>query len=323
MICSSKVSIIIPVYNVENYIKDCLDSVVNQTYKNIEIILIDDGSTDKSGMICKQYEIKNQNVKYFFQKNQGLSAARNAGLGICTGEYVYFLDSDDFIAANSIEMMMRKQTKTDVDIIATDFLQIEEGRKYRDDMIERAEFHVATSKEFYLQIISNHACGKLYKRKLFDGVRYPVGQNYEDVDTTHQLFYKSNKILYTDEGFYYYRIRKGAITQTPTEKNITDYIKSYESVKAFYTMQHDKEVDYYLMTILYGIYSRLSRSDDALKNKYAVYINDEFRKYNNVSLRDYLRVPMTFKLILYRLGMISFFMKVVDVYRKFKRVFKA
>ena len=266
---NGKVSVIIPVYNVENYLKDCLDSVVDQTYKNIEIILIDDGSTDKSGEICKRYEAEYQNVKYIFQKNQGLSAARNAGLDVCTGEYVYCLDSDDFIASDSIETMVREIEKNGVDIVATGFLIIDEEKKYGDNKIVRAGFHVATSKEFYLQIISNHACGKLYRRRLFDGVRYPVGQNYEDVATTHKLFYKSNKILYTNEGFYYYRIRKGAITQSPTEKNISDYIKSYESVKAFYPPQYDNEVDYYLMMVLYGIYSRLSRSNNELKAKYS------------------------------------------------------
>ena len=318
MIDSGKVSVIIPVYNVENYLKDCLDSVVTQTYKNIEIIIIDDGSTDKSGEICKKYEAEYQNIKYIFQKNQGLSAARNTGLDACMGEYVYCLDSDDFIASNSIDVMVREIKKNGVDIVATGFLVINEERKYENDEIVSAEFHRETSKEFYLQIISNHACGKLYKRGLFDGVRYPVGQNYEDVATTHKLFYKANKITYTDEGFYYYRIRKGAITQTPTEKNITDFIKSYESVKNFYPIQHSKEIDYYLMTILYNIYSRLSRSDESLKKKYSAYINKEFREFDKVSLREYLGAPMTLKLYLYKLGLASLFMKVFDIERKAK-----
>lgn len=306
MIDSGKVSVIIPVYNVENYLKDCLDSVAAQTYNNIEIIIIDDGSTDKSGEICKKYEAEHQNIKYIFQKNQGLSAARNTGLDACTGEYVYCLDSDDFIASNSIEMMVREIEKNGVDIVATGFLIINEERKYKDDKIARAEFHTATPKEFYLQIISNHACSKLYKRALFDGIRYPVGQNYEDVATTHKLFYKSNKVSYTEEGFYYYRIRKSAITQTPTEKNITDFIKAYESVKIFYPVQHSKDIDYYLMTVLYNIYSRLSRTDESLKNKYSAYINKEFRKIDSVSLREYLGAPMTLKLYLYKLGLLHY-----------------
>ena len=318
MIDKGKVSIIIPVYNVEDYLYDCLDSAVNQTYKNIEIILIDDGSTDKSSEICKQYKMKYQTIKYIYQENQGLSSARNTGINACTGEYIFCLDSDDFIARNLIEIMVNEIRDT-IDIVSVGFQSISEGRKYRDDKVIKAKFHTTTSKDFYLQTISNHACGKLYKASLFYGVRFPVGQNYEDVATTHKLYNKSNKISYADEGLYYYRVRKGAITQTLTEKNITDYIKSYKSVKSFYPDPHDKEIDYYLMTILYGIYGRIFRSNVSQKKDYFNFVKNEFESFHKVHLRKYRSAPMTFKLILYRLGVASLFMQVMDIQKKIKR----
>lgn len=317
MIGNGKVSIIIPVYNVEKYLCDCLDSVVNQTYKNIEIILIDDGSTDKSSQICKDYAMEYQNINYIFQSNQGLSAARNTGLDACTGEYVYCLDSDDFITCNTIEIMIREM-KDNIDIVSASFLSVSEDEKYDDNISVNVKFQVTTSKTFYQQIISNHAWGKLYRKSLFNDVRYPIGQNYEDVATTHKLFYKANEIAYTDKGLYFYRSRIGAITQTPTEKNITDFIKSYESVKAFYQTCQDEDVDYYMMTILYNIYSKTFRSNLIQKKQYFQYIRKEFKNFNNICLWDYLNEPMTMRLILYQLGIASIFMHLVDIKRRIR-----
>ena len=317
MINKGKVSIIIPVYNVEDYVYDCLKSVICQTYKNIEVIIVDDGSTDLSSEICREFENKFQSVRYIYQKNQGLSAARNTGLQACTGEYVYCLDSDDFIFANTIEILVDKMENY-VDIVSAGFHIIEEEERFSYQIYKKPKFYMTTPKDFYLQVISNHACGKLYRRTLFRDVRYPINQNYEDVATTHKLFYKAAKIQYTNEGLYCYRIRRGAITQTPTEKNINDYILSYKSVKEFYSGYYNEEIEYYLMTILYGIYSRLCRSRLHNKKDYSIYIRNEFKTLQNVHLTSFLSMPMTYKLISYKYGFSYIMIIFIDAVRNLK-----
>lgn len=198
------VSIIVPVYNVEKYLEKCLNSIVNQTYYNLEIIVINDGSTDKSDEICRRFYTEDSRVIYINKKNGGLSSARNAGLNIAKGSYISFVDSDDYLEVNFIEKLLCLCKKSEADIGCCDF--------YRTSALNEQELNY---KEYYYNSdeildelltdqISAHVWNKLYKRSMFSQIRFPEGKNFEDLFTMHLLFFESKKIAFTNEKMYFY-----------------------------------------------------------------------------------------------------------------------
>lgn len=215
---SELVSIIIPVYNVEKYLSKCLDSVINQTYYNLEIILVDDGSTDSSGKICDEYMHSDKRVKVVHQKNGGLSNARNTGLNIFDGKYVTFIDSDDFVEQTYIERLYQIIQKSEADIAVVSFELFYEFQKIQTvkvDALEVKEYSniEAIADMWYQKNINTSAWAKLYERKLFSDIRYPDGMIYEDLGTTYKLFFASNKVAYSSEKLYYYLQRRDSIMQ--------------------------------------------------------------------------------------------------------------
>ncbi len=221
---SSLISIIVPVYKTESYLRKCLNSIVNQTYKNLEIILVDDGSPDNCGKICDEYAARDSRVKVIHQKNRGLSAARNAGLKIATGEYIGFTDSDDWIENDMFETLYLGALKYGTDIAVCGFFYVK-GTQYRE---LREEHTVLLSREDALHhllldnTITNHAWNKLYKRELFDDVCYPEGRTFEDVATTYKLFEKADKIVFLNSSKYYYLQRDNSIIGLETIGSAAD-----------------------------------------------------------------------------------------------------
>lgn len=215
------VSVIIPVYNVEKYLNKCVDSVIGQTYRNLEILLVDDGSTDGSGAICDEYAARDERVRVIHKENGGLSSARNAALDVCKGEYVAFVDSDDFVSLYFIELYYRAIVQFDGDIAAVQneafFL---EGREDEAQLvstaqarsIEQIDPHEAIRLMLY-QNIPTGAPWKFYKRSIFDDIRFPVGWLYEDAATIHRLFMKANKMVLLDADIYAYRHRPNSIVR--------------------------------------------------------------------------------------------------------------
>lgn len=254
-----KITVIIPVYNVEIYLNRCINSVINQTFRDLEIILVDDGSLDGSRAICEKYATKDDRIKVFAKENGGLSSARNYGLDRASGDYIYLLDSDDFIHESTLEKLINAMEQYGVDIVSSKLMTVSEEI---DSRLEKKDCDVrflkSTNKEFYLQNISNHACGKLYKKILFEGIRYPENRNYEDIATTFKLYMKANDIAYTQEGLYFYRVLPTAITKTLSRKNIDDLILAYRDAKAALS-NSNQLYNYYLLTILYTLYSRVLR----------------------------------------------------------------
>lgn len=213
------VSIIVPVYNVENYLKECIDSILMQTYKNIEVILINDGSSDSSGKLCDEYKEKDIRIKVVHKTNGGLSDARNSGLDICKGEYISFVDSDDYISPIFVEIYMQAIQEGNCDIVAmkggTDFWDGDVFKPVlasrRDECrMEYLEAKVVLEKMLYQQIATG-APFKFCKKKLFDKIRFPYGYLYEDVATTYKLFLEASNsaIIYGD--LYAYRKRRDSI----------------------------------------------------------------------------------------------------------------
>lgn len=231
-----KVSLIIPVYNVEQYLGKCLNSAINQTLKEIEIIAVNDGSTDKSLEILEKYAQKDHRIIIVNQENQGLSGARNNAIKIAKGEFLAFLDSDDFIHLKMLENMYFKAVKENSDIVICRHQQV----------LKNGDIHYTSNitsgfsqEEMFKRVLSSKsssmACDKIYKRKLFidNNIFYPLGMYHEDVPTTYKLFYFANRIDVIEEIYYYWLRREGSISKSLQEKHINDIFEIFKLTKEF------------------------------------------------------------------------------------------
>lgn len=214
------ISIIIPVYNVEKYLKRCIDSILNQTFKEFELILVNDGSTDNCGKICNMYKRKDKRISVIHKKNSGLSSARNVGLDLAKGKYIAFVDSDDYINKNMYEILYSNLIKTDADISICNFQYVNDTSIINiNQSIDNYGYlifnNIEALNELYLENYVNMvvAWNKLYKKELFEDLRYAEGRIHEDEFIIHELLYKSKKIVCTNAELYYYLKRQGSITQ--------------------------------------------------------------------------------------------------------------
>lgn len=222
------ISIIIPVYKVEKYLEKCIQSVINQTYENLQIILVDDGSPDNCGKICDECAKKDHRIEVIHKSNGGLSDARNKGLEIAKGEYIGFVDSDDYIEADMYEVLYNLLKQYNADVSICNFYTVSQGKisiKNADNGINEYN-RIEILKEILLdKNIQSYAWNKLYKKELFDEIKYPIGKKYEDIGTTFFLLEKCNKVVVTGKSEYYYINRQDSIVNNVTETTITDYIE--------------------------------------------------------------------------------------------------
>lgn len=217
------VSVIIPIYKVEPYIHECVESVINQTYKNLEIILVDDGSPDNCPKICDEYALKDSRIKVIHKENGGLSDARNAGMKIATADYWSFVDSDDVCHPQMIEVLMKPILENSDIKLSCGYYDI-----FYDDSYPQIsnsisdDFQVFDTVDYFIKKWTPSACMKIYHKELFDNISYPVGRYHEDTFTTYKLQYKAKKIACTDAKLYYYRKRSDSIMTTPNRKRVID-----------------------------------------------------------------------------------------------------
>lgn len=251
-----KLSIIVPIYNVEKYLERCLNSILTQTFKDFELILVDDGSPDNCGKICDYYLHLDSRIKVIHKKNGGLSSARNAGLEIAKGEYIGFVDSDDWIDETMYDTLYNIAKENYADIVQCKFRKIYENihengvksnkitivNKFEalNDLIKYGEMHVQSVVTW----------NKIYRRTLFNDIRFPNGKTHEDEFTTYKLFYKSNKIVLTDNELYYYRQVPNSIMNTKFNKKRLDYLDALEEMLNFFKENDNKEL-YNLVIIRY------------------------------------------------------------------------
>ena len=222
-----KISVIIPVYNVEEYLRECLDSIVNQTLKDIEIICVNDGSPDNSLGILNEYASQDNRFVIINQQNQGLSASRNNGLDVAKGDYVAFIDSDDYLLNNDyFEKLLEACEKYNADIAVAGIIR---GNKRRTSTIlEVKKTHVTTNYKEKLRICdvpnSNYVWNKLYKREnlINSGIKFPVGRLYEDIYVTYKYLYYSGNLVSVPDVYYFYRSRKGSIIKNGNSKASED-----------------------------------------------------------------------------------------------------
>lgn len=226
------ISIIVPVYNVESYLDKCIQSICNQQYYNLEIILIDDGSTDTSGLICEKWKKIDNRIVVIHKDNGGLSSARNCGLDICSGSYIGFVDSDDFLDSDMYPLLAELIEQNNADISTCRIKKINERGQRLDDAVTD-ELHVYSHDEAIKlllddNIITSHACNKLFKKALWTDTRFPVGDVYEDIAIMHEVFNKANVIACSSSEKYNYLIRSGSTSFR------TDTKRDYGLFKAFY-----------------------------------------------------------------------------------------
>lgn len=307
---SKLVSIIVPVYKVEQYLKRCMDSILNQTYKNIEVIMVNDGSPDNCPALCDEYEKIDSRVRVIHKENGGLSSARNVALDTLNGDYVFFVDSDDWLALDTLEVL-NEYLEKDYDMISfqrtylTEEKVVEKGEKNPKDMdvsqyidasfLGRYDFFVTT---------------KIFKTEVFNNVRFLEGRNYEDLEIMHRLFLNMKKVVGLDYFLYYYwKGNEGAITNTITMKNIKDhYLSANEIYRASKKYLEDRGKDtsnivaWYKveMTQLYIDYLKSTDKDAELFAKIKSEIIKEKINFNRL-----LKQPRYIKYILYKAGLLG------------------
>lgn len=224
------ISVIVPVYNVEKYLERCVKSIAAQTYKDLEILLIDDGSTDKSGKMCDDFQQTDSRIKAFHKQNGGLSDARNYGIEHSAGEFISFVDSDDYIDGKMLETLHRLITENDADLAVCSAMDVFEGKEVTQ-VKEIKEFNLNKVESYKYMLRGDgipSACNKLYKRQTVGDVRFPVGKLYEDGFFTPQILKRVEKTAVTSKPMYYYFRRADSITTKPFRKGDLDVIEAYD-----------------------------------------------------------------------------------------------
>lgn len=230
----NKISVIIPVYKVEKYLDKCVQSVVDQTYKNLEIILVDDGSPDNCPKMCDEWAKKDNRIKVIHKQNGGLSDARNVGVENSTGDYIMFLDSDDYVSTEICEKLMELALKHDVPLAACGYCLFPEDTNPAPCNEKVKEFYFQREGVINQIYHASFPCfvvawGKLYKREIFDGIKYPVGKVHEDEHVIHEVLYNANSMVYTTEQLYYYLQRKSSITGQRKQNLVIDALQAFEN----------------------------------------------------------------------------------------------
>lgn len=235
-------SVIIPVYNVEEYLVKCVDSILGQTYRSLEVILVNDGSKDGSGRICDDFAAKDPRVKVIHQENGGLSRARNAGIEAATGEYITFVDSDDWIEADAYEHLLSLIEKYQVKLVCGGNFDVDGGTGEKKLGLCPKKEEVLTAEEFVGRMLlwdgfDSSACDKIYHRSLLENFRYPEGKVCEDVAITYKIVLSTDRAALSDRPFYNYYHRPGSITISTAEV-ITE--------KTFHFSQHTEKIYPYI-----------------------------------------------------------------------------
>ena len=214
------ITVIVPVYNVEAYLAECLDSILAQTHRNLEILLVDDGSPDRCPQICDEYAQKDSRIRVIHKPNGGLSDARNAALEVATGEYIGFVDSDDWIAPDMMEYLLQGLIGCRASISCCEPTNVYTYRmEYKNIPTDQVVTAETALNELFFDRMENYAWNKLYKAELWKDVRFPVGKNFEDILTIYKTFERADRIALLREPKYFYRIRPDSISGTRDFKN--------------------------------------------------------------------------------------------------------
>lgn len=220
------ISVIVPVYNVELYLCRCLDSILNQTYGNLEIILVDDGSTDKSGAICDAYKKKDSRIIVIHKRNGGLSSARNCGLEIAKGEYIGFVDSDDYIASDMYALLHRHM-RVDIDLVCCGMVHINKSghaEKHGAANVIILDTEQALKEMLHMRCLGISSCPKLFKKEILKGIRFPIGRTSEDLLFAYNVVKNCRNVICIGAYKYYYCYREDSISRRSFFTRRIDYV---------------------------------------------------------------------------------------------------
>ncbi len=287
----AELSVIVPVYKVEKYLSRCVDSILNQTYQDFEILLVDDGSPDNCGKMCDEYAKKDNRIFVIHQKNGGLSSARNTGINWFyeqdRSNYITFLDSDDWLHPDYLKTLMNGITETNVKISVCNYKRV--TAEIPHENYNNINFELTSPEDFLVNHSwqYNYAWGKLYHKSVFDDVRYPIGKNFEDTFTTYKLLHKCEKIAYTELQLYYYLLNEQGISRSPWKPSELVIFDAMQEQLQFYKEKglqkaFEKEFQLFVNHHAYQIVRIKENKNDLKKNKATL---KEIKK----TLRNYLK----------------------------------
>ena len=297
------ISVIVPIYNVEKYLNKCVDSIISQTYKNLEIILVDDGSSDNCPKICDKYADSDSRIKVVHKKNGGLSDARNAGLKIATGEYIFFIDSDDWIKPQTLLCMMETAQKYSADIVECNVMYYYDNKneeKYNDDQFavydNNASIMSAYIKDYNIKTV---VWNKLYKRTIINDTCFEFGKYHEDEFFTYQILAKTNKLVHLDEYFYCYYQREGSIMGSSFSLKHLDSLEAAlrrsEFIKTNYPNLYFYQLNYATLLCI-NHYQNLLKNKNIDKDGMAKRTVRKYRKILKWTSADKKRVDSKFRM---------------------------
>lgn len=292
-----KVSVIVPVYNVKKYLKKCLDSLVNQTLDEIEIIVVDDGSKDGSQKIISKFQAEFPlKIKSFLKENGGLSDARNYGLDHCSGEYIGFVDSDDWVEENMFAEMYSLAKKHSAEMVICNLQKVDEKGKVAQKLTQIPNMSEKMLLEENFSVFSDlsyFACNKIFKRELFQKKRFKKGIHFEDIQLIPQLLLDCKILAQTQDYFYNYLERTDSISKTHTEKGL-DILQAVEDVGYYFEQSQyaNKKSELKNFQILEGVYTFLAYLAFVKENASNLKMSqklDQFRKKNQISTLEIVR----------------------------------
>lgn len=301
------ISVIVPIYNVEKYIKKCVDSIIKQTYKNIEIILVDDGSPDECGKICDEYSIKDSRIIVVHKANGGLSDARNVGIDKANGKYICFIDSDDYIDDNYIELLYNAIKENNVEISQCGIKKITEDEVFIEN-IGYKENNVKNSKQMLKDLyITNWenivVWNKMYLRELFNDIRFPKGKIHEDEYTTYKILYKVNNVAIINDFLYNYRQNEKSIMGKTFNIKRLDILEGLKQRIEFFKESNEEEL-YELSIALYlqkirECYINLKKYMNESKNIEKKLLNEYYLYSKNIFKYKKIRIKSKIKTIIF------------------------
>lgn len=292
------ISVIVPVYNVEKYLPKCIDSIINQTYKNLEIILVDDGSPDNSPQICDDYAKKDSRIKVIHKKNGGRAEARNVAIDVAKGEYIGFVDSDDYIADNFYELLLKAALDNNADISICSSKCVDEEDKEVESIFHfDVKDEVLDKKEALGKLVKGNLSfvtlvTKLYHKKLFNNVRYPLGVHHEDEYFAHHIIGEADRVVCISDEIYYYLVTRtdSFMHEVNPEKTIDSLYAAFDRYKCVKSLNYEDLANIQLNQV-YGKLILCIKQLDLKKYK------KEIKKYVNIVFKLYFPKKEAFKIL--------------------------
>jgi glycosyltransferase involved in cell wall biosynthesis len=299
-----KVSIIVPIFNVEQYLHKCIDSLLAQSLQDIEIILVDDGSKDSSEEICDEYDKKDKRIVVIHKINGGLSSARNAGIRIASGEYLGFVDGDDWVDTNMYEVLYELCNENNADIGTCKISRndksvnnVKQGNKFNIEILNKEK---AIHRMYEGKLTGFSACNKLFEKKIFFNILFPEGRAYEDAAIMYRLYDYANCIVYVDEPFYHYIFRDNSITTGNFSEKRFDIVLNYQEAYSYMELNYPclcERLNQLYFSSLYGMFTDLISENSLIdRNNYLNKVIQLMKENNNRILKSSI-IPIKYKFI--------------------------